>query len=143
MALTFRYRDVPRLNKTRAKTPSIPITSSGKGGKYEFISLLDSGADISAIPKQMAELLNLDISGPKEEAFGIGGSVPAVQTTLHIELGKQHEKYLFDIPVKVILTEDNFSPLIGRAVFFDKFTITFKQNEEKVMLKAVTSKYKL
>ena len=140
MTLTYSYKEVPRSNKTHAKSPSIPVTLCGKSTKYDFTVLLDSGADVSALPKNVAELLGLDLSGDREEAFGIGGSVPAVQTRVHLEFGKPHERYSFSIPVKVILSEDDFPPLIGREVFFDKFKITFKQKESKVELRAETNK---
>jgi hypothetical protein len=135
MTITFRYKDVPRSNDTHSISPSIPATLSENSGKYEFILLLDSGADVSAIPKHMAELLNLDLNSPKEDAFGIGGKVPAVSSHMNIEINKSHENYSFRIPVKVILVDYDFPPLIGRSVFFDKFEITFKQSEKRVILK--------
>jgi len=138
MNLTFKYKDVKRSNNIRSLSPSIPVTLSGRGGKYEFIVLIDSGADVSAIPKHMAELLNLDLSSEKEDAFGIGGKVLAISTKMNIEINKGHEKFLFDIPVKVIIDDYDFPPLLGRAVFFDKFDITFKQNKKRVTLKPVT-----
>ncbi|MBU2503960.1 MAG: retropepsin-like domain-containing protein [Nanoarchaeota archaeon] len=135
MVLTFKYKNISRGNGTESFSPSVPIIFQGNRSKYEFMALLDSGADISAIPKSMAELLGLDLSGKKEKAFGIGGEVPAVQTKVNIEISKGHEKYLFQIPVKVILDGYEFPPLIGREGFFDKFHITFKQSERRVALK--------
>lgn len=137
MTLKYKYKEVPRSNKTRNISPSIPMILSGDMTKFDFTVLIDSGADISAIPRKVAELLGLDISGKHEEAFGIGGAVPAVESKMHIEFGRQHEKYSFDIPVKIILSDDDFPPLIGRAVFFDKFEINFKQRERKIELKFV------
>lgn len=135
MTLTFRYKDVPRSNNTHSTSPSIPVTLSGNGGKYEFMVLLDSGADISAIPKHMAELLNLNLNHPTEDAFGIGGKVPAIPTQMNIEINRKHERYSFQIPVKVILDGYDFPPLIGRAGFFDKFDVTFNQFDKKIILK--------
>lgn len=77
----------------------------------------------------------MDLSGEREKAFGIGGEVPAIETSMNIELGKGHENYSFRIPVKVILDDSDFPPLIGRAIFFDKFDIIFKQHEKRVILK--------
>jgi predicted aspartyl protease len=140
MTLTYKYKVVPRSNNIKASSPSIPMTLSGKGGKYEFMVLLDSGADISAIPKHVAELLGLNLEGEKEKTFGIGGEAPAVETKMKIEFGKTHENYSFEIPVKVILSNYDFPPLIGRAIFFDKFNIIFKQNERRVSLKLARDK---
>ena len=119
------------------KSPSIPIILIGSKQRFEFIALLDSGADLSIIPKDVAELLGLNLSGKQEEARGIGGKVPAIQTNINMEIGKPHERYIFSIPFKVILNgEDEEIPIIlGRSGFFDKFIITFNQKEEKVVLK--------
>src|SRR3989344_2415684 len=136
MSLTFKYKRVKRAGNVEIKSPSIPITVWGVGQRFEFIALLDSGADLSVIPKDVAELLGLKLSGQKEEARGIGGKVDAVQTTMNIELGKPHEKYtLTNIPVKVIFNHmDQEIPLIlGRAGFFDKLIISFNQKEEKII----------
>ncbi|MEK6927290.1 MAG: retropepsin-like aspartic protease [Nanoarchaeota archaeon] len=139
MTLTYRYKEVYRTNNIQTRTPSIPMTLSGKGIKFEFTVLIDSGADISAIPKQVAELLGLDLSGKKEETFGIGGSASAVSSNIRIDFGKVHEKYSVDLPVKVILSDYDFPPLIGRSVFFDKFRITFDQAKFNIHLKANTN----
>ena len=88
-------------------------------------------------PKEVAELLGLNLSGEREEARGIGGKVPAIQTKINIEISKAHEIYRYNIPVKVILDgKDEEGPiLLGRAGFFDKFIIIFNQKEEKIILK--------
>src|SRR3990172_9848452 len=139
MTLSFRYKRVKRPDG-EVKSPSIPVILSDKATKFEFVVLLDSGADISAIPKSVAELLGLDLSGKKEEIEGISGKAPAVQSTMHLEIsGRSHERYSFDIPVKVILTEQDMPILLGRVGFFDKFVITFDQVNERVMLKRVLS----
>lgn len=138
MALNFKYKDVPRSNGTRAISPSIPITLFGKGGKYNFTALLDSGADVSAVPRSVAELLNLDFKNKKKEkAFGIGGFAWVVETKINIEFGKRHERHTFSVPVKVVLEDYDFPPLIGRAGFFDKFNITFKQSKKRIVLKPI------
>ena len=137
MTLTFKYKKVRRPNGTEVKTPSIPVTLIGPIARYDFIALLDSGADVSVVPRALAELLGLDLSGKREESFGIGGIVSAVKTNLNIELGKGHEHHFIQLPVKVILTDDDFPILLGRAGFFDKFVITFNQREERILLKKI------
>jgi len=137
MSITFKYKRVKRDKGIEIKSPSIPINISGSGSKYQFMALIDSGADVSVIPKEVAELLGLDLNKNKEEARGIGGKVPAVQTNINIEIGKPHEIYNFNIPVKVIMSDvdEEIPILFGRVGFFDKFIITFNQKDEKIILK--------
>ena len=135
MTLTYHYKEVPRSNHTRNKSPSIPMTLSGTATKFDFTVLIDSGADISAVPKHVAELLGLDLSGKKEETFGIGGSVPAVESKMHIEFGKPHEKYSFPI-----LGEDNnnfpFSRPRSLKIFnlFSGLTIIYPSSIKRLIL---------
>jgi|SRR3989338_1348662 len=134
MTIHFNYKTVRRPDRTEVKTPSIPITISGEE-KIETLALLDSGADISAISKEMAEILGLDISGERKPAFGIGGKVDSIDTSMGIIVQKGHEKYSLTIPVKVIMSDFSFPVLLGRAGFFDKFIVSFHQANEKVSLK--------
>ena len=137
MSLTYKYKRVKRPDKSDIKSPSLSVTLWGSGLRYDFVALLDSGADISVISLDVAELLGLDLKGNKEEARGIGGKVFAIQTNMNIELGKPHERYSFKIPVKVIFDngEEELPIILGRVGFFDKFVVTFDQKNEKIILK--------
>ena len=137
MSITFRYKTVKRPDGSLIKTPSIPVLLKEKE-VVDTLALLDSGADISAIPKNFADTLGLDLSGEKSPEFGIGGTVDAIDTTMSINVSKGHENYNFRIPVKVILGQYDFPMLLGRAGFFDRFRITFDQDQEKISLKKVT-----
>jgi len=134
MTLTFKYKTVNRPDGTSVKTPSIPILLRGKES-LESVGLLDSGADISAMPLSIAEILGLDLNREKIDAYGIGGKVSSVEPTVNILVAKGHEHYSFRIPVNVILGNYSFPILLGRKGFFDKFIISFDQSKEKVSLK--------
>ena len=134
MTIIFRYKSVKRPDGTQVKTPSIPILLKGEE-TIQVIALLDSGADISAIPKSTAEVLGLDLSWKRTFAFGIGGKVDSIETEVNITLEKGHEKYSFAIPIKVILDDYDLPILLDRNGFFNRFIISFDQNSEKVTLK--------
>jgi hypothetical protein len=137
MAISFKYKSVERPDGTLVKTPSIPLVLEGRE-IFETIALVDSGADISAISKDVADLLGLDLSGERSPAFGIGGKTDAVNTTVNARIRKGHESYRFKLPVKVVLGKYDFPMLLGRSGFFDKFIITFDERQEKVQLKRDT-----
>lgn len=141
MALTFRYKTITRPDGTKVKTPSVPLLLRGKEN-FETVALLDSGADISAIPKALADILGLDCKREITPAYGIGGQVDSVETTMMLTLGKSHERYSFQIPVKVILGSYDFPVLLGRVGFFDRFVISFNQPKEKVSLRWITGGFR-
>ena len=139
MTITFRYKGVKRPGGSIVKTPSIPITLLGKE-TFETIGLLDSGADLSAMPKSIAELLGINLEGNVGFAYGIGGKVKSIESKVKIMVKKGHERYDFSIPVKVILDDYDFPILLGREGFFDRFVITFDQENEKISLKRRTER---
>ena len=134
MAIAFRYKSVKRPDGSFVKAPLVPVTFIGKES-FDTFALIDSGADISAMPRETAEILGLNIKGEVSTAYGIGGKVNSIQTTTTIHIHKGHEDYRLLLPVKVILDNYDFPILLGRLGFFDSFVITFDQKEEKVMLK--------
>lgn len=136
MTITFKYKEVKRPDNTAVKTPSIPILMRGHE-TFETLGLIDSGADVSAMPKDFAEILGLDLSGKKEPSFGIGGEIDSIETNVNITVEKGHEVYNFNIPVKVILGKYDFPVLLGRNGFFDKFVVSFDESKEKISLKKV------
>lgn len=139
MTISFRYKNIKRPNGTLVKTPSIPVTLAGKES-FETVALIDSGADVSAIPKSIAELLGLNLESKITSAYGIGGKVNSVESSARILIQKGHERYSFNLPLKVILDEYDFPILLGRLGFFDKFVITFDQENERILLKKRTEK---
>jgi len=134
MALSFRYKSVNRPNRTSVKAPMIPLTIFGKE-HIDTTGLLDSGADISAMSKDMAELLGIDLDKKIDFAFGIGGEVKSIQTSINISINYKHEQYNINLPIKVILEDYSFPLLLGRAGFFDEFIITFDQIRGRITLK--------
>jgi hypothetical protein len=141
MSMTFKYKTVKRPDRTESKTPSIPVTLIGDSMKIDSVCLVDSGADISAMPKDVAELLGLDLNGTVVQAFGIGGKVDAVESKLNLIVEKGHEHYPLEVPVKVIMEEYDFPILLGREKFFDEFIISFDQKKEKITLKKNSERF--
>lgn len=135
MAFSFRYKNVPRNNGTAAYSPSFPVTLKASSS-VTVPALVDSGADISVMPLEVAEIIGCDLSGPVDETFGIGGSARVKRTSVHVAVRKGHEHYSIRVPFCVLL-DDAVPVLLGRAAFFDAFDITFKQSRNQFSLKRV------
>lgn len=136
MALSFHYKEVKIPGLPLVKRPMIPIVFSHEGEAFETMGLLDSGADFTAFTKEIAEVLGLDLSGPREKALGVGGDIETIRSKVNITISKAHEHYSFSIPVKVLLIENSSTPpLLGREGFFDEFRITFEERAKKIILK--------
>ena len=114
--------------------PVIPVLFFNGVNSFETAALLDSGADITAIYQEMAEVLGLDLSGPREKCYGVAGSVESVLSRIKLSLGKDHERYTFTVPVKVLQVQTSQPHLLGQVGFFDEFKITFDKNASKITL---------
>jgi len=142
MAMTFRYVHVPREDGTLRRAPFIPVFIKNKFGKVmKVIALLDSGADDTVVPKDLAEILGLIEKGKELDTGGIGGSVKVKKSSLSFQIKNDHETHSLIIPALVLQDLNVDVPLLlGRNGFFDNFHVTFKQSSEKIVLKKINSK---
>ena len=92
---------------------------------------VDSGADITLLPKKFGEFLGFKLKEGEEikEIRGIGGSkVPYVIRRVNMRIGKKG----FKARVAWSLTED--VPLVlGRLDIFNKCDVLFREGDEKVI----------
>lgn len=139
MTIVFRYKRIDRPGHLEAiYAPAIPITLVGSKDFLDVVALVDSGADMTALPFAIAEIIGADLSGKKEEIIGVGGKVPAVESRIACTVKGVHETYRFQMRVKVLLEDvERFPILIGRKDFFENFYITFKEKDKKIILKKV------
>lgn len=138
MALVFKYKRIDRPEPFPSEAaPAIPVTLIGSKEKIDVIGLLDSGADFSFIPYDMAEVLGLNLSQKPQDIGGISGTVLAIPSTMKINVQKGRENYTITVGVYVSAKDmdDNFPILIGRNGFFEQFKITFIEAEKRIHLK--------
>jgi len=135
LALSFSYRKEISDNKIIYR-PKIPIILRKYRKQVTLPATIDSGSDVTVIPREVAEFLELDISDKKRQVDGIGGAVQTIETTVNLEISKGRTKeYIPHMPVKVLLTKSPINDiLLGRVPFFSKFDITFKENARRVIL---------
>ena len=141
MTLVFKYKRIERpAPYPSINAPAIPLTFIGPKARINVIGLLDSGADFSFIPKDLAEVLGLKETSEIENIGGISGNIKARNSKMMVSIGKGREKYTFPMHAYVAeeQTADDFPILIGREGFFEKFKITFAEAEKKIYIKSVT-----
>ena len=140
MVITFKYKVLPDEFSNGSKKPIVKLTLKGNSKTpIDVIGLLDSGADVSVIPRGLAEFLDLKI-GEKEVSKGIGGEINVWNSHFNITVQQNHENYNFkNVPVQV--SEDDTMPIIiGRHGFFNKFEIRIDEANECIKLKRKTGR---
>ena len=135
MAIIFKYNVLPDTFSNDTKKLTIKITLHGRNKTpIDVLALLDSGADVSIIPKGLAEYLNLKLKN-KDTSKGIGGEITIWNSLMNIGINGGHENYLFrNVPTQVA-ENDTIPIILGRAKFFEKFKITIDEKNHKVRLK--------
>ena len=139
MSIVFRYHRLARDDGTLIDAPYVPVWIKDRHDRMrQFLALIDSGADSSVLPYDMADFLGLKQEEQVQNTAGIGGPVKVRKSKLALTVKNERERYSITIPVLVAQDKEVDIPLIlGRNGFFEQFHILFRQDERKITLKKV------
>jgi hypothetical protein len=125
--------------KTRTGTvyrPMVDLLFSEKIGYNLYSFIVDSGADVSLAPRQLAERMGIDwIKGSRVTLTGIS---PKPECSLEGRIHKVSAlipEIEFELSLSMCFADGNAPYLVGREGFFDEFNITLdKQKRRTVFL---------
>ena len=129
----------PRIEIAMRKSPDPVIGSNSP--EFRTFGLVDSGADISFIPRSIAEILRLDLDDETiKSTKSASGEFNTYRTIMHLEI--IHKKYRVSVgmvevavPQRDQITEDlEKQILIGRSGLFNKYRITFNEANKTISL---------
>ena len=101
------------------------------GSWLDSYALIDSGADVSVIPLEFGQELGFTLL-PEElpqQAVGLSGTLDIVLRQAVVRI----DEVTTTIPVAWVQESAFADVILGRAVVFDLFDITFKQAEETIV----------
>lgn len=101
---------------------------------FPVIMYIDSGADISLVPRNFGSLLDLDLTENLGQIRGIGEAI--VPLSLQ-DVKLRIEKHEMRIKIAVALINE-VPYVLGRYDFFKLFKISFQEYENKVVVEKVT-----
>ena len=120
-------------------TPTANIILINENESFETSAMIDSGADISVMSKDVAEILRLKL-GKETKLKAFGGEVKCKETKINIILkGKKNQFQLFGVKALVV-DSDEIDFILGREGIFNNFLITFDENNKKVIFEKVNLK---
>lgn len=151
--LVFKYKGIPRWdergNPYSIKKPIIEVTfrrfsesrDNENNREMRMLALIDSGADYSFIPLEIAEALRLDIDQTETKILTIAGITNAFQTKVHVEIPRKG-KLAVDVgmitahvmPYKVGERAPEYV-ILGRKDFFEKFEVTINESNQTIVLR--------
>lgn len=114
--------------------PTAQVRLISNQARYFCEMIVDSGADISLIPRSLGEFLHLKLDeGKIKELRGIGeAAIPYVTKKLTIQIGKTE----FQSRVGITLIEE-VPFILGRLDVFDAFNIEFKQKTQETIFRTI------
>ena len=107
--------------------------------------LLDTGADITYIPKRIADIIDLDLKvDTLKETMSASGSFKTFRTCAHMELPYKKKRisigYVNIAVSDKPLGNDEDRILLGRDGVFSKYEITFNESDKKITMKKIHKK---
>jgi hypothetical protein len=141
--LTYRYaadKHVDSSKQIHVYRPKVEIRLSNREKSFKIAMLVDSGADVTLIPLEIADILGLDL-GKQIESYSASDKFVTQASKVNAELLKGVKSYDLGemevrVPVKKIQSGIITSyALLGRSHFFKIFDVTFRENTLKILLK--------
>jgi len=139
MALRFEF--FPEGALSRVPRPKIPIQLSGPArGVPNILALLDSGADVSVVPRKLARILGLDLSGKVTTIGGVGGRMKVTPSMVDIVISDGVESIgLSTVPVYVPLGQFQMV-ILGRRGVFKHLRILIDEDANLITLTSSTGR---
>ena len=127
LSYKFTAIDIPKVGTILR--PLLPVQIAYKSSALGIRLLVDSGADLSMLPRGVAESLRIPVGELEPSTSkGIGDQevpVGLTQVTLFLSQGREHHQV--EMPVQVVLEgEGPPYPLLGRDPFFREFDVAFR-----------------
>ena len=114
----------PYLYRGRRPFPIVPITLSYQGRSLRTEGLLDSGANVSLFPAEIAEYLRVPLEkGRSISLSGIGGRILGYRHEIDLAVNATHFKAAVVFSAEFV---SSFN-ILGRDSFFEQFQITFNE----------------
>jgi len=129
MVIKFKYKKgeskiFPEIYRPAA---DVDLWSTLKGKWVSVSMYIDSGADITLIPRSMSELLGFEFNESEITGLrGVGGGMVAV---IIKKVPIRIEKHEFEVNVAWAMIEE-VPYLLGQEGVFDRFNVNFKKTDK-------------
>ena len=140
MSLIYKFKKEKLEDGTFVRRPRILVALQGRFTTIEVPALIDSGCDITVIPEGIANAIGLKMSGKPSTLYAYREATDVIESNATITLlGRANrESTTITIPVLIARSKqsviDDCDITLGVSGIFDFFDITFKKNENKIIL---------
>ena len=132
MTLNYKFKKFKLENGMYTRRPIIDIILKNDDRYLEFGAILDSGSDLTTIPKSVADYLGLKAEDKEIDMVGYKGTGKVKQSKVSITFkGKvqRQAETLSNVPVVVMQDPDEEDVIIGTFGVFEHFKIIFNDTK--------------
>jgi len=133
--MKFPYVEFLGLAEDRVFRPMIPVTFKANNKEFKTYSLIDSGADYSVLPIEIASIFNLQLSDqPRYNILGAGGnSFQIYKSPIEIEHIIQKIGFrAIQWKSYVYFAESGSTILLGQNGFLNQLKVTLNGKNKEV-----------
>lgn len=132
MSISFPYK-TKLIEEGIIPDPTITLSVKTLYGIRNLKFLVDSGADTTVVPVDLASDFGFKPSGAvKEYVKGVGNvKVGSYPSKIEVSLGDKFYK------VRCVFIESKVMPLLGRLDIWDKFTVIFDNMKKEVVFRSI------
>jgi hypothetical protein len=143
MVLVYKFKKEKLDDGMYVSRPRILVRLGTSKNSIDVPALMDSGSDITVIPRGIAEYIGLKFGGKKTKLYGYNEATDGEESLVDITfIGKAERQSvkLQDVPVIIPDTKVDDDVILGVIRIFDEFDISFKKSDNKIILKKVFRK---
>lgn len=132
MTLNYKFKKFKLEDGTYVKRPVVNIILKNDDKYLEFWAILDSGSDLTTIPKAVADYLGLKTQDREIEMIGYKGMGKVKESKVTIIFkGKvqRQEEVLSNVPVAIMQDPEEGDVIIGTNGVFEHFKIIFNDTK--------------
>ena len=129
MTLSYKFKKFKLENGTLTKRPIVDIILKNDDKYLEFGAILDSGSDLTTIPKAAAEYLGLKAN---EKEIEIRQSRVTIVFKGKVQ---RQEETLHNVPVAIMQDPEEEDVIIGTNGVFEHFKIIFNDTKNITITK--------
>lgn len=132
MVLSYKFKKFRLEDGIYVKRPVVNIILKNVDKYLEFWAILDSGSDLTTIPKAVADYLGLKADDKEIEMVGYKGAGKVKQSKVTIIFkGKvqRQEEMLHNVPIAIMQDPEEEDVIIGTSGVFENFKIIFNDTK--------------
>ncbi|MBN4049150.1 retropepsin-like domain-containing protein [archaeon AH-315-M20] len=140
MALSYKFKRFRLEDGTYTKRPIIDIILKNDDKSLEFGAILDSGSDITTIPKAVADYLELKTEDKEVEMVGYKGKGKVKQSRITIIFKskvQRQDEILSRVPVAIMQDPEEQDIIIGTSGVFEHFKIVFNDTKNIILTRLI------